>query len=230
MNIIFGTHIHETPRLGLFLDSVPHSSFVRSYAVHAEGHLPKYLPKPFERIGWNVKISSEVIPGSKSDKPCVNDIFTALADCNPNGLFMFTNSDVEFAGDCLDSIKHYWKRDETKAIALYRRDYSPYNSSTMLHGQDGFVVDSRFWLKHAAKFSDIPNILGEPGWDNAFTSTFMDLAGKENVLHLRDLLHHREHSRKWDHQSYEWTNYLADKWDSCPSKRTWETFAICQIQ
>jgi len=231
MKIIIGTHIHETPRLGLFLDSInklPNLPAILCYALHSEGHLPKTIPAPFERTGMDIRIASQVIPGSKSDKPLVNDMFTRLALLNPNGYFLFVNSDVELCPAIFESIAMDWKSD-TKVAALYRYDYGPAYGNTLVTGQDGFFVESRWWLQQQRKFEDIPNVLGEPAWDNAFTCTMMDIAGQANVLHFANLLYHRVHVQRWTHEGHDWQTYLAKQWINCPSRGLWESFDVNKI-
>ena len=227
MNLILGTQLFDTPRLGLFLDSV--RTLVRQhpmdcYSMHAMDHVPLApLPKPFVRDGHATRLAKDIIPGSTSDKPCITDIFTRLAQLNADGWFMFVNSDVEISLGLLDILNQ--SVDHTKAFILYRRAYDPFtNNGVNRNGQDGFIVNSQWWLKHNAKHRDLPDIMGEPCWDNAFTIMMMELAGYDNVVHVGDMLYHREHPTQWGYDSHEFSTYISPRWKDNPLRYKWEVY------
>lgn len=134
-------------------------------------------------------------------KPVVSEIFNALAARAAElrlPYFAFVNSDILVSQEAVDAAC----AGRARAHVFSRFDFDAADGrdlGAVPWGTDLFVVEARWWLTNARRFRAY--ILGEPVWDNVYTSKLLCHAGA--VLHNRaPLIRHEAHPAAWRQSPY----------------------------
>jgi hypothetical protein len=129
-------------------------------------------------------------------KPSVSEVFNALAArADEFGLpyFAFVNSDILVSQEAVDVVSARGAR----AHVFSRFDFDEADGrdlGAMPWGTDLFIIEARWWLANARRFR--PYILGEPVWDNVYTSKLLCHAGA--ILYNREpFIRHEAHPAAW---------------------------------
>jgi hypothetical protein len=129
-------------------------------------------------------------------KPSVSEIFNALAArADELGLpyFAFVNSDILVSQEAVDAVSARGAR----AHVFSRFDFDGSDGrdlGVVPWGTDLFVVESRWWLDNTRRFRSY--LLGEPVWDNVYTSKLLCHAGA--ILYNRQpFIRHEAHPAAW---------------------------------
>lgn len=189
---------------------------VNLYAMQHPGdsgwELLKDLDK-FHDIRWCDTLTqraSDLIPGSKSPKPVIYDIFNKMS-CNSDEGFMFVNSDIIVSPDALNWIFDNFNNYDSAVFSKVDIDRAPYFSRQVPEGQDGFYLNRDWWRKYNSEFISLPNIIGECAWDNSYTARLC-ICGRCYIHNKsKALIQHVPHKPRWSRNSIE-GNYCAKLW------------------
>ena len=199
MSILFGTNVYPAEgdagrRQANGVASLMHLKGVRLVNLCLSGE-----ELPIEGFDESLRLTSDArtLTGHVGPrKPVVTEIFNALAARAAElGLlhFAFVNSDILVSQEAVDAVSACGAR----ALIFSRFDFDGADGrelGSMLWGTDLFVVETRWWLANARRFR--PYILGEPVWDNVYTSKLLCHAGA--VLYNREpFIRHEAHPAAW---------------------------------
>ena len=129
-------------------------------------------------------------------KPLVSDILAvAFLEAERCGAtyFGFTNADILFSQDAVTRVVT-GGRD---AYVLARQDLDAETgraNSIGVYGTDAFIIATRWWRRHHGRFRGY--ILGEPVWDNVYTSVLMCHADTA-IENRTPLVRHEAHPQNW---------------------------------
>ena len=129
-------------------------------------------------------------------KPIATEIFDALADAaRESGArwFVYTNSDARVSAEAVERIESLG----LEGCAFSRMDFEGATGRDLglvLNGIDTFAVDVDWWRANRRRFRDYP--VGEPVWDNVFTSILLCHA-RARLLNRGPLVRHEAHPAGW---------------------------------
>jgi hypothetical protein len=141
-------------------------------------------------------------------KPIVSDILDALAlvaereGCRS---FFYMNSDITVSQRAVALVS----AGDYEAYAFSRMDCdgAGHDIGMVLTGCDAFAFDVAWWRANRRRFRTY--ILGEPCWDNVYTSVLMCHA-KGILVNREALISHEVHATRWGASAFaEYNGYLA---------------------
>lgn len=145
-----------------------------------------------------LRLDSRVVTGREGRrKPIASEVFDRLAEiaaAEGCDAFLFANSDIRLTQGALDRVR----AEGREAYAFSRMDVDGETGEgvgMVLGGVDAVVIGVDWWRANRGRFRAYP--LGEPVWDNVYTSIL--LAHSDGMLLNREplVLHERHAASGW---------------------------------
>jgi hypothetical protein len=164
----------------------------------------------FETLAVLRRDSRQATGHDGARKPVVGEMCAALAQeaaLRGAEYFCLTNADILFTQDAIDAMA----RGGRDGYAFSRMDVDPLTGvdrGMHLGGVDAIAARPAWWLANQRRFRDF--ILGEPNWDQIYTSVLLRHANAV-LLNERPLIRHVEHPVAWSHRGAfaDYNGYLA---------------------
>jgi hypothetical protein len=140
-----------------------------------------------------VRDSTDVTGRRGSRRPVVREMFDVLASeaaSRGHAYFCFTNGDIVWSQQAADWILAGGKQ----ACIFSRQDFDGRTGADTrieLSGTDAFAIAAASWLPLRRRFRDY--ILGQPCWDNVYTSVLMTHVDAV-IENRRGLVRHEQHT------------------------------------
>jgi len=205
-----------------FRERYPDNVQLYSPRVGADG----YCPEEFIDLPVLKQMCRDIIPGSKLRKPIVHEMVDSLAAVaeSPDDLLVLLNSDIWLT----PAAEHLLIHGQLGNGACFSRvDFSPTNcdpeTASFAHdfpnGWDMFVFKASWWREFRDRFLDLPCVLAERAWDNAYACT-MKAYGDVQWFNKVPYIFHQPHKRRWGFTSLE-GNWCGQKWLSTGWEKLW---------
>jgi hypothetical protein len=166
-------------------------------------------PRPGIRTVAALRRDSTTITGRAGRvKPIASDVLDALAAVAEREgcrYFAYVNSDIIVSPAAVALVA----AGEHEAYAFSRMDYDAAGRDTglVLTGCDAFAFDVAWWRANRHRFR--PYILGEPCWDNVYTSVLM-CHGNGRLVNRDGAIRHEMHATAWGAGAFsEYNGFLA---------------------
>jgi hypothetical protein len=151
-------------------------------------------------------------------KPLVRDLFDGLwvaARESKCDYFVFSNADIILTPNFRDTVRQL--NADSAYFTRFDLINTPSDSTSSLYvrGQDTYAVRTEWWGENRHRFR--PYILGEPQWDNIYTTLFAR-HGHSMLFYDVTLCHHKVHAQHWQAATPfgRYNNDLRRRFDDMP--------------